>query len=227
MTAHLSPLTLHRLRYGELSGADAARARAHLSGCAACAGRLRGQEHERAAFVARPVPDALRTAAKGAGRARWPELRGLLFALLAAGAVFLVVPRLHSAPEADRVQVRGQLPEIEAWVDRGDGPRLLRDGERLAAGNRVNLAYDPHGASSVAIAGRDGSGAVEVYTTNAPTGVGLVRAPFALALDDTPGTQELFVVTSEAPLDEGTVRAALSGEVDGVHVSRLAIEKDR
>lgn len=238
MTAHLSSLTLHRLRYGDLPGDAAARARAHVGACASCAAMLRAQEHERADFVLRPVPEAIRQGTPAPSRpnlrsssvwARWGFSFGGLAALAAAGLLALV-PREHlDDPLAARseTRTRGELPAIEAWVDLGDGPRLLREGERLSPGDRVNLAYDPHGASAVAIAGRDSTGEIEVYSTNAPTGVGVVRAPFALSLDDTEGEQELFVITSAAPLDEAQVRAAVQDGApdDDVSVARLIIEK--
>ncbi|MEQ1568272.1 MAG: hypothetical protein ABMA64_21715 [Myxococcota bacterium] len=229
MTAHLSTLSLHRLRYGELDLAASTAARAHLASCPMCAGRLAVQERERAAFVARPVPDTIRQLGVEEAPRRvgwWRELYGLGLALCAAAALFVVVPSLRSDPaEADAIRFRGQLPAIEAWVDQGDGPRLLREGDRLSAGHRVQLSYDPRGASAVAIAGRDSTGAVEVYTTNAPTGIGLVQMPFALTLDDAPGEQELFVVTSDRPLDEAAVKAALTAGVPGARVARIAIPK--
>jgi Putative zinc-finger len=236
MTAHISTLALHRLRYGELDPGQAAAIHAHLAGCAACGRRLRDQEQERAAFVTRAVPEAIRRIPREAHRESplWAtELRGLFGALVASAAVFVAVPALRPAddlalaPSSDVVRSRGQLPTIEAWVDRGDGPHLLLPGERLSAGHRVNLAYDPRGASAIAIAGRDSTGAIEVYSTNSPTGVGLVRAPFALTLDDAPGTQELFVVGSQSPLRPDQIELALTEGLPDVWVSRVAIEKDR
>jgi hypothetical protein len=229
MTAHLSTLTLHRLRYGELDPTSAEQARRHLASCPTCAGRLSVQERERAAFVARPVPQPLRGLSEEPRMPSWwRELSGLALALAAAAALFVAIPSIRPAVEpgaGDIVRYRGELPAVEAWIDQGEGPRLLRPDDVLSAGHKVQLAYDPHGASSVAIAGRDGTGAIEVYTTNAPTGVGLVRAPFALTLDDAPGTQELFVVGSPGPLDEPTVKAAVRNGVPGVRVARVAIRK--
>jgi hypothetical protein len=222
MTPHLSTLALHRLRYGELSDVETAAARDHLSACADCADRLAAQERDRAAFVARPVPprilaEARASRASRAGYRRWAA-GGAAVLALAASALLVTGP-------SDEIRTRGELPEIEAWVDRGRGPELLDPGEPVAAGDRVSLKYDPHGASAVAIAGRDRTGEVEVYTTNAPTGVGLVEAPFGLQLDDTPGTQELFVLGSDRPLSPEEVEAAVTEGVDGVHVSRVALEK--
>jgi hypothetical protein len=155
------------------------------------------------------------------------ELWPFAVAAAAAAVVFVTVPQLRAVhPAADRVTIRGAaLPEIEAWVDAGTGPRPLRDGEALAAGDRVQLRYDSHGAHHVALAGRDASGLVEIYTLAAPSGTGLTTAPFALELDATPGRQELFVITSASELDARTVEEALVGPVEGVAVSRVAFPK--
>lgn len=238
---HVSTLALHQLRYGELDADAAQQVRAHLGACDVCAGRLRAQERERAAFVLRPMPDAIRAQAFSSGsrpasspRQERPsslrDLLGFAVAVLAAASLFVLVPALRGpdvevASAQDTVRVRGELPLIEVWVDTGAGPRLLRDSEALGEGHRVQIAYDPQGASYVALAGRDGSGQIEVYTTDAPTGVGLVRAPFALTLDDAPGVQELFVIGAGVPLDARSVRSAVTTGLPGIHVARVAIRK--
>ena len=229
--SHLSTLTLHRLRYGELDGTERDGAQAHLRVCPRCAERLGVQQAERASFVLQPVPDRLKSFGEGDDgffRRLLRELVPFAVAAVAAAAVTLAVPVLRSASdptEADTIRVRGEMPAIEAWVDLGTGPRPLRDGESLGSGDRVQLRYDSHGADHVALAGRDASGVVEIYTLAAPSGVGLTTAPFALELDDAPGQQELFVITSDGPLDEPTVEAALTGPVPGVTVSRVAFPK--
>ena len=232
---HLHTLTLHQLRYGELDGPSLAAARAHLDLCPACAERLRAQEAERAAFVARPVPAFVHQLAREVEPATPTAANGGLWlrmfaGLLVAAAVFLTVRTVRmeaTTPTATEptVRYRGELPSVEVWVRGEQGPRALRAGEAVAPGRAVQLKYDPHGASVVAIAGRDGSGRIEVYTTNAPTGIGLVTAPFALTLDGTPGPQELFVLGAHRTLDADTVRAAIGNGVPGVRVARVRIEK--
>jgi anti-sigma factor RsiW len=227
---HISTLTLHRLRYGELDEAERERTRAHLAGCARCAARLGVQEQERATFVLRPVPEVVRAPPGESGllrrflREMWPF--GL--AAVAAAAVSVSVPVLRGAAQRevpDQIRARGVLPQVEAWVDDGRGPRPMHPGEALAPGDRVQLRYDTHGARHVALAGRDVTGLVEIYTLTAPSGDGLTTAPFALELDAAPGRQELFVVTGERPLDEATVRAALTGTLPGITVASLAFPK--
>lgn len=227
MTFHLSTLTLHQLRYGELEGPPLAEAQRHLGSCDRCAARLSVQQHERAAFVVRPVPPALRGLGEAPRRRFWAELFPFALAAAAAAILFVTVPALRSSYEPARPEIafRGTLPEVEAWVDQGGGARPLRGDDVLGAGDRVQLTYDPHGASYIALAGRDGTGTVEVYTTTAPTGIGLVQAPFALTLDGAPGVQELFVVSSKSPLDEGSVKAAVRSGVPGAYVARVVVRK--
>jgi anti-sigma factor RsiW len=229
---HLNTLQLHQLRYGELTGDPLARVRAHLDTCPACAARLRAQEAERAAFVLRPVPPAIRALATPPppARALWLEL---LAGLFVAAAIALAVQGVRPDPRAGapepeevaEVRFRGELPSIEVWARGPQGPHALAPGETVSSGQVVQLKYDPHGASSIALAGRDGSGRVEVYTTHAPTGIGLVTAPFALTLDDAGGDQELFVVGSTLPLDEALVRMAVSQGVAGARVARVRLVK--
>ncbi len=234
MSVHLSTLTLHKLRYGELDGDALASARAHLEACERCAGRLAVQERERAAFVLQPMPAAIReAAATSPSRSIWPrwlrDLSPFLVAAVAAAALFVVVPEVRQAttpPEVvDTVRLKGELPAIEVWVDTGTGARPLRPDERLSAGDRLQLKYDPRGASHVAFAGRDGAGLVEIYGAFPVEGRGLVAAPFGLMLDATPGDQQLFVLTSDRPLTPAQVKEALTRRVPGVRVVEATVRK--
>jgi hypothetical protein len=230
MISHLSTLTLHQLRYGELDGPALRDVQAHLGSCERCAARLASQEQERAAFVVRGVPAALRgLREEPRPRRRWGFLSELFpFALAAAAAatLFVAVPAMREDRiRDDEVLFKGTLPDVEAWIDQGQGPRVLRNDDVLGAGDRVQLTYDPQGASYIAIAGRDATGTVEVYTTTAPTGIGLVQAPFALTLDGTPGVQELFVVGSDRPLSDVAVKTAVRSGVPGARVSKVVVRK--
>lgn len=227
---HPSTLTLHRLRCGELGEVELAAVRGHLASCERCASRLRAQEAERAAFVLRPIPDAIRElASPPPARRWWHDLVPFALAAAAATLLFVAVPELREATSVapDGIRYRGELPDVEVWVDAGAGVHALRPGERLRPGDKVQLQYDPRGASVVAIAGRDATGEVQVFTTQAPTGIGLVRAPFALTLDGAPGAQELFVVGADRALTEAEVKAAVTHGVPGVRVARVTLDKDR
>ena len=225
-TPHLSTLVLHQVRLGELDATQTASARAHLADCDRCTARLDAQHRERAAFVLRPMPDAIRTAAAPQRRpsAVWRWIAPV--ALVAAAAVAWLLVAGGVPPSGDRIVTRGELPRVEVWVDLGDGPRPLRPAERLVPGDRLQLRYDPRDAAHVAFAGRDGTGLVEVYGAFPALGPGLVDAPFGLRLDDAPGDQEFFVLTADRYLDAGTVHDAVTVGVDGVDVARIVVPKE-
>ena len=94
-------------------------------------------------------------------------------------------------------------------MQRADGLRPLEVGDALSAGDRVQLWYDPRNADAVGFAGRDGTGAIEVYGVIHPTADGLQPAPFSLTLDGASGNQEFFVVPGAASLDDAAVRRAV------------------
>ncbi|MBX2803330.1 MAG: hypothetical protein KTR31_36960 [Myxococcales bacterium] len=153
MSTHLSTLTLHQLRYGDLDASAMQAAREHLQSCPRCAARIEVQRRERDAFVAQPIPEALRQPAPRPSL--WPALRWVGLALAAAAAV-LVWVRMPAAPTqaADRVAYKGTLPQLEVWTAApGESVHLLGDDEVLGAGDRVSFKYDARGAAHVAFAG--------------------------------------------------------------------------
>lgn len=224
---HLSTLTLHRIRYGELAGSALAEAQAHLDVCGQCASRLEAQHKERAAFVVQPIPAAIREAARRPRRSWtrwWPALPVLAMAAL---ALLLIRP---TVPEADTVRVKGRTNPMEVWVDDGAGLRMYEPTEALGAGDQVQLKYRPEGAAFAAVAGRDNTGVVEVYRAfSTPAQEGLVNIPFALTLDGAPGTQELYVILADAPLHSAIVEEAVTRHPEptpGVRVLRTDLPKE-
>lgn len=233
MTAHLSTLRLHQYRYGELQDGEDTAVRAHLDACAVCRERLGAQEDERAAFALAPIPDAILQAAEAdaprtAGwLSRW--LRPTLLAAAAAAAVLLSVVALQPTSETvETTRTKGVLGDVEIWIESDAGPRPLREDEALHTGSRVQILYNPHGAAWAALAGRDGTGTLEVYGSFEPLPVGLQPTPFALTLDDAPGPQEFFVVTSEAELAPERVKElALAGvDTEAISVHRISADKE-
>lgn len=215
--SHLSTLTLHRLRYGELSGEAAEQARAHLESCAQCAARLRAQENHRAAFELQPVPEALRDLARGTdpGSTAWRWPRWLVAGLaLAAAALFAVVavPRLQDqgAHQADITRLKGSGALFEVWLDTPSGPAILQEGEKVHPEDRIQVRFRRPSAPWATLAGVDVDGQVEIYgswkadmdTTDWQI------APFALELDDSPGNLRLVLVFTQAKPGDATVEGA-------------------
>ncbi len=202
--SHLSTLTLHQLRYGELSPEEHRPVKAHLADCERCRARLQAQENNRAAFELAPVPEAIRAAAKPRRRGwRWA---GLLVPALAAAAVALLAPTAGldqlgsdaSLEAGERTKGLERSARLQVWLEeRGEG-RLLVPGATVSAGDRVQLKYRA-ARGWVTLAGVDGRGEVEVYRAlEVPAGAdGWQTAPFSLTLDDAPGHQDFYAVFTE------------------------------
>ncbi|MFT5681467.1 MAG: hypothetical protein ACI8RZ_002373, partial [Myxococcota bacterium] len=131
---HISTLTLHKLRYGELSPDEHAELKTHLSDCETCSGRLSAQENHRAAFELMPVPEAILEAS---APSLWKRLtQGWLIAplLVAAMALFVVSPGLF-----DEIRTKGSS-DIKILVeDYGE----LEVGEAIRPGDRIQLRIPP------------------------------------------------------------------------------------
>lgn len=215
MSAHLSTLKLHQLRYGELSGEALATARAHLDSCNRCSGRLAAQENHRAAFELAPVPQGIRDLeAPRPSAPRW--LQWVAGPLLAAAAVLMAVPSADLGDPAipsltEEVRPKGVDRHLEVWVEERTGPRPVGDGEVVHPGNRLQLRYRRPTAPWVTLAGTDATGTVEVYGTWR-TDVGTSAwqtAPFALVLDDTVGPQRFHAVFSPERPDPADVSSMI------------------
>lgn len=228
--SHPSTLKLHQYRYGELDAAASAELRAHVDACASCSERLRAQEAQRAEFVALPVPDAIRELEAAPvpwwRRLRWALVAGALIPA-AAAALLLARPLLTGpvAPEIADTRTKGEAPALEVWVEGPEGLRVIGEGERLGAGDRVQPYFDPRGSPFVTFAGSDG-GDVEVYRTVAVENPGLQPAPFGLTLDDAPGPQWLYAIGSDAPLDVEAVRQAIGSNEAPSQTYRVRIDKE-
>ena len=204
MTSHLSTLTLHQLRYGELEAEQAASARLHLESCERCAGLLQRQHAAREEFVLKPMPQALKDLGAANAEPWWRKLLVWGTPALALAALLLIAPRAlleepAEGPAPEVVTAKGGV-HLEAWVDTDEGPRVLDDGAELAPGDVVQLKFNSEGRRYVHFAGVDGSGEVEVYGRATADGEGLENAPFALTLDETPGTQRFVAVFSDEEL---------------------------
>ena len=217
---HLSTLTLHRLRYGELDLDEERAAQAHLDDCERCASLLQRQQAARQEFELKPVPAAIIEAARP--RPAWRRAVGSWQPALALAAAALLVvlglPRFFEAgPEADEIRYRG-LAEVEVLVE---GSGLLEPGQTLVAGDRVQLRIGP-GPWRHAWVG-DGETVLEDFALDAGRAT---LAPFSLTLDDSQEDEEIVVVLAERSLDRGTLKRAMAGgRIDGVTVVRRTLPR--
>lgn len=225
MSTHLSTLTLHQLRYGELDEAEEASARAHLATCELCRERLAAQYTERAAFEALPVPQAIRdasaTPAPANNNRNWMVAMALV--AIAAAVVLVAFPQPWQAGPAESVigspiasGVPGIRPKgaedaivVQAFKDTASGPVAIESGGQVRVGDRIQLKVRRPPAPWVTIAGVDGSGEAAVYGSWQPTADDWEPAPFGLTMDDTPGKESLYAIFTDSEPNRAALRAAL------------------
>ena len=232
---HLSTLTLHQLRYGELDADEERTARAHVATCERCAGILNAQENHRASFALEPVPEAIRELSQPKAAPWWRRLGAWTMPLAALAALLLLVPTALLDPITEEPEVvhepdaldKGGI-HLEAWLETTDGPRFLDEGALLAAGDRVQLKYASQGRPFASFGGVDEAGNTEVYGTFSTDGEGLQNAPFALTLDETPGRQRFFALfTWERPTEDTVRQSIRSGEApEGGILRSISFRKD-
>lgn len=207
-------LLLHQYHLGELSAAEAEHVKQAIADDPETQRRYRALQAAESSFAVESLPDWAQAAPP---RRPWWQ-RFLPIAAPAVGlvgvaaAVLLYVaapggPTFLDGTGPDTVTLKGELPRLEVWVGTEGGARPVRDGEALSEGSRVNLVFDPRGATFATLAGQDGTGTVEVYQTLEVGGrKGLIEAPFGLELDGSPGPQVFFVLGHDAPLSEEEVK---------------------
>lgn len=229
MNGHVSTLDLHRYRYGELDPAAVATVRDHVSACDVCRQRLRVQEATRAEFVARPVPAAIRAAARPARRRAWWGLLVLLPVAAVGLAVLVAGPAATVAivaPVVEDTRPKGEPPALEVWIETDGGARVLSAGDRVRVGDRLQLQFAPRGARWVALVGRDGTGDIEIYGIVEAKGDALQAAPFSLVLDDAPGPQEFLAIGSDTRPTEHRLREIVRSNSARADTSSVRFEKE-
>jgi hypothetical protein len=233
MSAHLSEWTLRRLHTGELPGAEARQARAHVSACAECHGVLKGLESEQARFEAEVpfarfeagVERALRNQPAAPAR---PRFNGLLMAVAATVLLAVTVRPLLSSPPTNRLK-GGATAELRIGGD-GLDQRTARPGatETLAPGERVRLGYVAGEHRYVLAVSVDEAGEVSALYPAAgmslPVELGAGTQWLPDSVDFTgSGLERVVVVLSDAPLEVEATRAAVrqSWEAAGRDVAAM------
>lgn len=247
MNPHPSTLSLHQLRLGELEPGRAHLVRAHLATCSACANRAAHQEGEHAALRAAPPPAWLdELAAPAPAPSPWERVKAAWAGLgLGGQGAFVLVPAALllglslGLPEGSTpppvgaeptgiTRTKGAAAVLEAWIETGQSARPLYNGERVGPGTRVQLRFNPGGHRFVSLAGRDGAGTVEVYGTLPVTRDGLMNAPFALTLDDSPGPQVFYAVLTDTRPDSAELLGSLRRDparIPGAEVASVVVPK--
>lgn len=187
--ACLSDLFLDRLRVGELSEPERARAEAHLQACADCARRKVELAREALDF---DVPLRLPR--------RAPSPRRLSLRLAAAAAVastLFFLPR--SEPPGIRTKGGASLSVIARRAD-GRIDHVL-PGDSLAPGDAIRFEVRTNEPSIVAVLGIDAVGAVTPYVDEvAIEADGPQLLPGAIRLDDTLGPERIVALFCSEPM---------------------------
>lgn len=207
---------LERYRLGELSGADHAKVAAELAADEALRARLSALVEDDAATLAAHPPG--RVAARVTLTAAPPERRSVArflvpaFALAAALTVGIVV--LNAPPVEDEVRFKGDGPSLRLFRLAGKDPERLADGARVKPHDVVQVAFELSGAKHLVIVSVDGAGQTTLHWPldgNTQPAPGLKALPQAFELDEAPGFERFFLVTSDAPLPVADVLAAAKG----------------
>lgn len=211
-----SRMTLRRLSAGELPPEAAARAGAHLAGCARCQAEARAQEVEARAlqqelpFEAFAAGVAERLAA-GAARPATPAWRRAApLALAAALALGVAVP-LVGRLSAERSGLLGEPagtrlkggPAATLHLREGGVSRALAPGEPIPPGGALRLALAPAGRRFAAVALLDEDGPVLLQG-------GAAEATPGPAFEWTGRGGALVVVFDDAPVDGAALLGRLA-----------------
>jgi hypothetical protein len=219
----LSGLALDRLRAGEPGGAREAAARAHVTGCARCAGLLDATTREAGAPGALPPrrmpvappppspPPASVVDLEAARRRRRRVMAGGGGALAAAAvAALLFFPGRGPDPG---VRIKGNA-RLGFHVKHGDDVRPGSAGERVEPGDALRFTVTSRAPCWVAVMSRDGSGRAFVYYPAGSAGMAPIEAgndvalPAATTLDGVPGAERICAFFCDSPLDNEPLRRA-------------------
>ena len=216
---HLSTLTLHQLRYGELEADRARQAQAHLTGCERCRSRHQAQLAFRHAFELKAPPITLPASRPSAWEQARSWLRWAPIPMLVA-ALALVAVRVGTPGASDEeTRLKGSTDVVVLVEDQG----VLDQGESIHPGDRLQIRV-PAGSGSEAWVG-DADGVIGRFDLEQDQAT---LSPFALTVDAEAGDEQLVVVLSAEPLDRAAAAAAMQGRsMSGVQVRRLSLRKER
>ena len=224
MESHVGELALRRLRAGEALP----EVEAHANGCVDCRARLKGFDEEQRRFeqeisfdrFAAGIERAARAArARETQKSASSVSRSLRFMVptlsLAAGVALVVV---SSSGERTHNTLKGGTADITVRVAAGDGPQrtaAVSAPEALAPGERVRIGYHAGRHRYLLSLSIDERGQVTPLYPESGRSVALGKAvgaaprylPDSIEFTDA-GTERLFVILSDQPIDVEAARRA-------------------
>lgn len=201
---------LERYRLNELSAEETARIDAVLKTDEALRARVQALEVDDAATRTK-YPHLTRTKLRegvtAPARSPWLMPALALAAALLGGVVTLQLTRT----DVDDVRFKGDGPTLHLFRLAGAEPERLDDGAKVKPHDVVQVAFELSGAKHVVIVSVDGLKHGTLHwprngKTEAP--VGFNKLPESFELDDAPGFERFFLVTSDAPLAVGEILVA-------------------
>lgn len=172
--------------------------------------RVEQMREDTARLLQRQPPDKAVPAIRA--RAHAPLARRVVVLAPAVAVAALLIVAL--APRDDDTTEKGGRPQLLIYEQHPMGARVLRSGEGVRPGARIQLAYVADGNRFGVIVSLDDAGTVSLHwpaaATDAPRlePIGETRLPHAFELDATPGIERFFLVTSDTPVDARTVMSA-------------------
>lgn len=228
-------LELEQLLLGELPEPRAAALRERLHTDPALAARYQALSTSNAQALAALPPHAVeaeveRRAAKRV-RPRAVPLRLARPALAALAVLGVTGLWLSDAPPVETTRIKGLLPVLHVFRDRGGAIEELQPGATARPGDRVQLRYAAAGAPWGVLLSIDGRGAVTMHFPLEQSAAprlepGPSTLPRALELDDAPLFERFILVTCDARPDvERLVFAARSlAQQPSARVAPLPLE---
>ena len=161
-----------------------------------------------------------RAAAARDGRGRWSFGRIPAWASVPALAValLLIILPTRSVIEDEgmsQIRIKGLEPQLTLHLKTASGSEILKDGQRIRAGDVIQVAYQAGASGYGAILSVDGRGSVTWHlpaegTSAARLQEGSVPLDFAYELDDAPNFERFYFITADAVFELELVEAALN-----------------
>lgn len=155
--------------------------------------------------------------------------------LVATAAALLVVANLPGEPAPDGIRIKGSGVALQVFRDQGDRSERLRDGDTIAAGDRLGFRIRNRNAGHLMVLGLDARD--EAYLCYPQGGEGHSEAvtasevatplPEAIRMDDTPGTERLIAVFCDAAFTFDTIVDALQDDAlpSDCRIDEVVLEK--
>ena len=200
---------LERFLLGELDAERAQKLEAALSTTPELKARLEALAADSRRTLAEHPPElvervvARRLAARPGRRS---TLRFVVPAL--AGVATLLWLGLAPHPAEDDVRLKGDGPSLRLFRLGAKGPERLFDASRVRPHDVVQVAFELAGQPHLVIVSVDGAGHSTLHfpldgSSRAPLGTKALKQSFEL--DDAPGFERFFLVTSQEPLAPDTI----------------------